>query len=95
MMSNCNGSNRPLNQKQLLDWIDKCSFVLDDTLLFLDTHPCDKEALQLFEHFKQLREEALMEYARRYTPLTLDSMNDNQNEWKWVMGKWPWEGGNC
>ena len=83
------------SQKQLADWIDQVSFMLDDTLLYLDTHSCDKEALQFFEHFHELRKEALEEYAKRFTPLTLDSMASCQEKWEWVYGKWPWEGGAC
>ena len=62
--------------------------------LYLDTHPCDKEALEHFEHYKDLRVQALEEYARCYGPLTVDTTSD-YDEWTWVMQPWPWEGGSC
>lgn len=93
MMQQNRGYN--MNQKQLLAWIDQCSFALDDVLLYLDTHPHDQEALSYFEHFHKLRNEALSEYAHKYGPLTLDSAASCQDKWEWVYGKWPWEGGNC
>lgn len=84
-----------MNQKQLLNWIDQVSFVLDDTQLYLDTHPYDQEALSYFNHFQRLRKESMAEYARQYGPLTIDSIDSCQDKWEWVYGKWPWEGGNC
>ena len=35
-----------LCKAELLDWINTMSFVCDDTKLFLDTHPCNTEALE-------------------------------------------------
>lgn len=37
-------NNMPMNQSQLLDWINQVSFVAYDTALYLDTHPYDEEA---------------------------------------------------
>lgn len=83
------------DQKQLMNLINEVSFVLDDTLLYLDTHPDDKEALQYFQHYNKIRQEALKDYAMKYGPLTLDSMSGYEDKWKWVYDKWPWEGGIC
>ena len=65
--------NRPC-KAELLDWINTVSFVCDDTKLFLDTHPCNTEALEFYEEFKNQRMQALQEYAKYYGPLTLDTM---------------------
>lgn len=81
-------------QKRLMNWINMVSFMVDDIQLYLDTHPCDKEALEHFEHYKDLRVQALEEYARCYGPLTVDTTSD-YDEWAWVMQPWPWEGGSC
>ena len=40
-------------QHQLLMYIDQISFALDDTVLFLDTHPCDTEALAYYQELKR------------------------------------------
>ena len=87
--------NSNMSQKQLLNWINQISFVLNDVLLYLDTHPCDQEAMDFFAHFNKMRQEALEEYAENYSPLTLDSAEGCQKKWKWAADKWPWEGGNC
>ena len=34
---------------QLLNIIDQTSFAMDDVLLFLDTHPCDQQALSYYQ----------------------------------------------
>lgn len=84
-----------LSQKQLSDWIDQVSFALNEVTLYLNSHPTDSEALSYFDHFQMLRKEALEIYSKNYSPLNIDSINTCQDKWKWVYGKWPWEGGNC
>lgn len=83
------------NQKQLLNWIDIVSFAEVESSLYLDTHPTDKEAMEYFNHFSKLRKDALKEYSERFSPLTLDSVNCDEQYWKWVNDKWPWEKGGC
>lgn len=91
MMNLCN-----LSQYQLLDYINKVSFAVDDILLFLDSHPDCPEALAYFHEHSKLRKAALKEYARRFGPLTIDTANDtSSNSWEWIYQKWPWEGGGC
>lgn len=84
-----------MTQKQLFDWINQISFVLDDTALYLNTHPTDSEAIMYFNHYQTMRKEALKTYSKKYSPLTKDSITDCQDEWKWIYGNWPWEGGIC
>ncbi len=64
--------NKP-NRRELLEWINVVSFAVDDVKLFLDTHPCNSDALEYFEEFKKQRVQALREYAKFYGPLTLDT----------------------
>ncbi len=40
--------SRP-NRSELLEWINVVSFAVDDVKLFLDTHPCNEDALEYFE----------------------------------------------
>ncbi len=66
--------NKP-NRNELLEWINVVSFAVDDVKLFLDTHPCNPDALEYFEEFKKQRVQALREYAKYYGPLTLDTVH--------------------
>ena len=53
MMCNPSSSSREV----LLREIDKVSFAVDDILLYLDTHPCDKKALDYYkEHVAKRRQ---------------------------------------
>lgn len=87
--------NNNVNQKQLLNWIDIVSFATVEASLYLDTHSNDKEAKKYFDHFMKLRNEAVEEYSERFSPLTLDNVNCEDDNWKWANDKWPWEKGGC
>lgn len=86
--------NKPCRQ-ELLEWINVVSFAVDDVKLFLDTHPCNYEALEFFNEFEKQRTQALKEYAKYYGPLTLDSANTAADRWKWINEPWPWQEGGC
>lgn len=81
-------------QRQLMRVISEASFVLDDTILYLDTHPCDEEALRHYEKYRDIRIKAVAEYTRRFGPLTEEHVDVN-NKWTWVMTPWPWEVEGC
>ena len=46
-------------REQLLEYFDTISLSLYDTILFLDTHPTNQKAMELFEDYKTKREEML------------------------------------
>jgi len=87
--------NNNVNQKQLLNWIDIVSFATVDAGLYLDSHPTDMEAKKYFDHFMKLRKEALEEYSERFSPLTMNCVKKEDDYWKWVNDRWPWEKGGC
>lgn len=84
--------NKNPSKKQLLDIIYEASFAVDDVLLFLDTHPDCEEAKEYFDHFSEIRNKALKEFAKCYYPLTVDTASVDC-KWKWTNSPWPWEGG--
>ena len=86
--------NKPC-RRELLEWINVVSFAVDDVKLFLDTHPCNAEALEFFNEFEKQRVQALKEYARYYGPLTLDTADTEADSWKWINEPWPWQEGGC
>lgn len=83
--------NNGRSQKQMLQFISEISFTLDEVVLFLDTHPCDKEARAYYQEMKKLREKAVQEYTDCFGPLSKYDVNA-ENEWQWTMTPWPWEG---
>lgn len=70
--------------------INMSSFAMDDTRLFLDTHPDSREAMMYFEKNRQIREHALNEYNQNFGPMCSYDVNAG-NYWSWNSGPWPWE----
>lgn len=83
-----------MNQSQLLHWINMVSFAVVEITLYLDTHPCDMEAIDYFNHYISLRRSALDAYAAKFGPLTVDTANP-ESSWTWAEQPLPWEGGAC
>lgn len=82
------------NRKALLRYIDEASFSVYETLLYLDTHPTDDEAMRFFSKHNQRYTAAMQEYAKRYGPLTVNTADDCSSQcWEWMNQPWPWEGG--
>lgn len=73
----------PLSELQAL------CFVLAELGLYLDTHPEDQEAFQLFQKYAALEKEGRIRYEEQYGPLqqTSAAMDDH---YTWVHDPWPW-----
>ena len=78
------------DRKKLLHYINVVSFAVDEAKLFLDTHPCDKEAMEYLDTYNQARNQALMEYGKYFGPLTIGEASCGSN-FKWATEAWPWE----
>lgn len=83
----------PRSKEALLTWIHLVSFAVNDITLYLDTHPCDKEALEYFDTYSRLRNQALMDFAQAFYPLTIDTVPTGAQQWEWADSPLPWEGG--
>lgn len=78
----------------MLHKIDSISLALQDTVLFLDTHPDDPKALAFFEECSKMRNQALEDYAKEYGPLIIDDVTvSDADYWNWINQPWPWEEG--
>lgn len=82
-----------MNQNQdFLHEVNKAGFVLDDMVLYLDTHPDDQEALAYFQTAKANYEQAVANYTDQVGPLFINDACGNSH-FSWITEKWPWEGG--
>ncbi len=80
-----------MNERQkLLRRVQVCGFVLDDVRLYLDSHPCDRAALEYYKKYVDLRNKAYQEYTEKFGPLMAND-NVNTDRWCWVEEPWPWE----
>lgn len=75
-------------QKAML-LVQQTCFALDEAVLFLDTHPRDKKAMEYFRRAQQRRDAAIADYERRYGPLTAAATKSA--EWNWIDNPWPWQ----
>lgn len=82
-------------RQQMLQWVDMVSFAVQESNLYLDTHPTDPAALSYFQEYIRLRNQALDEYASMFGPLNIDTARRCGKMWEWVNEPWPWQGGNC
>lgn len=89
-----NADNR--SRKALLDRINKVSFAANELNLYLNTHPDDSNALNMFAEVRRQRITLLEEFAKKYGPLTVDYAGENCSEnWNWIQMPWPWQEGGC
>lgn len=77
-------------QEMMLKDIQAIDFYLIDLSLFLDTHPCDKEALAVYKKYNDQAKLMRDQYEKSYGPLTIRYAED-ENYWQWVGSSWPWE----
>ncbi len=82
------------DQAKLYHNINVISFVIVEMVEYLDTHPTDKHAMEYLNHYVQMKNQAMMEYAQKYGPLSVANAPDsNCSEWLWATQPMPWEGG--
>lgn len=77
------------SERELMDIITKVSFAMDDTRLFLDTHPNCVEALEYFQKMHHIRHEAIKEYTERFGQIVSYHI-DNCDAWDWNRAPLPW-----
>jgi spore coat protein JB len=87
-------TNRDHNasREAMMMQVRQAAFAAFDAHLYLDTHPCDTQALQYFYQMREAARNAREAFEAQYGPLTANAANDT-NYWAWVSGPWPWEGG--
>lgn len=90
-----NGSMNMKNDKNCaMQSIYELGFVLIETMLFLDTHPDNQEAIDYYMDMKDKYREALERFADFYGPINMTNMS-SENYWMWVATPMPWEMEDC
>ena len=70
--------------------IQQYNFAAYDMLLYLDTHPGDKKAFELYKELMAKYKMLLNEYQQNYGPLTIENAANGES-FDWYRGPWPWE----
>ena len=80
--------NNTVNKAALLREIQICQFALIEAQLFLDSHPCDQEAIRYYNTHR----EHLKELTARWEKVC-GKVRENGSElyWAWTDTPWPWQ----
>lgn len=78
------------NKERVMRQIMTLSFVQNELVLFLDTHPENTKALQEYHKITSQLSELRRFYQENYGPLTPAEVT-SATEWTWVHSPWPWE----
>ncbi len=82
-----NQTEKPVTPKTELQAL---AFAIQELALYLDTHPDDKEALELYRAYQKADQQAMMEYGEKCGPLN-HKMPVNCKRYSWLDDPWPWE----
>ncbi|MBO5494819.1 MAG: spore coat protein CotJB [Eubacterium sp.] len=76
-----------MSKDKLLRRLSSLGFSMQEYRLFLDTHPQNSEAQELFDNTKKKYDAVLEEYEKQFGPLTLNGLNSDD----WLKNPWPWD----
>lgn len=65
-------------------------FALQELALYLDTHPDDKEALELYRQYQKAYHNCMTDYSQHRMPMTHNTPVDHRT-YTWLDEPWPWE----
>lgn len=65
-------------------------FAVQELALYLDTHPDDNEALELYRTYQQMYHKLATEHAQKCGPMT-HAMPVDHKTYTWLDEPWPWE----
>ena len=86
-MGMVNQQEKPITPKTELQVM---SFAIQELALYLDTHPNDREALEVYRTYQRLYHKAMMEYGEKHGPLN-HGTPVNTPKYNWLDDPWPWE----
>ena len=71
--------------------VQEMCFMAHDINLYLDTHPNDSYAINLYNKYNNDAKKLTDEYEKRYGPIDLsDDSGLNMTPWSWINEPWPW-----
>ena len=81
-----------VERNRLLHKLQAAKFAAWELHLYLDTHPCDKTANEMFRKYTDEAKMLKREFEQKYGPLTVSDSNNAD----WLCDPWPWENqGGC
>ena len=75
---------------EALQAVNEAAFVLQELVLYLDTHPTCASGLTRYQQARECYRQAVDAYVLQYGPLQFDQIQPDSC-WQWVQTPWPWE----
>jgi len=85
------GSGLPMNTGDLLWALSEIEFVALDLQLYLDTHPCDQTAIELYNAAVANGEKLRKEFEACRGPLFSYISMSRPDRFSWIDDPWPWD----
>ena len=76
------------NCRRLMQSVSEASFFMQDLKLYLDTHPDDDTAIEMFREACRQYKACKEAFEENCYPLTPCGSRDDNN-WDWLCGAWP------
>ena len=86
-MNMVNQKELPMTPKTELQVL---AFAVNELALYLDTHPNDAEALEMYETYQQALHDGMMNYSKDRMPLN-HTVPGRRGRYCWPNDPWPWE----
>ncbi|WP_442601498.1 spore coat protein CotJB [Paenibacillus sp. KN14-4R] len=75
----------------MLKDLQAVDFVITELTLYLDTHPCDQQAIDQIRQFSQNRMELARRFEAEFGPLNPFGQRAGYESWQWIEPPWPWQ----
>ncbi len=80
------------NKEALKKKIHALDFAIHELVLYLDTHPVCKKAMELLREYRQKRKDCIALYEEKYGPYIVTPADVPASGcWQWLNSPWPWE----
>lgn len=72
--------------------IYELDFALYELVLFLDSHPTNRRAMELMREYREKREKLIKEYEERFGKYIVTVKDVPMSDsWQWLDSPWPWD----
>lgn len=78
-------------KEKLMLELSKAQFAAVEVGMFLDTHPCNKKAIEAMKSYTEKYSELKTLYEQKFGMIDVYSPNNCGEHWSWVKDPWPWE----
>lgn len=79
------------SRDNLKERIAAVGFAAFELNLYLDTHPCDCDAINLLREYAESLAALTDRYEKCFGPLKAFSEGCDDSKWQWIDSPWPWE----